>query len=346
MYNTHSINSDTGKPIYKIIPSDRFKRLRKDFASDRDFDLYVQADPDLIAVPCKKCLGCRLDYSREWACRCMLELKENPNAVFVTWTYDDNCIMEDDGEEENLIHPSFADYGKAKILRRDKNGLPVLSLRKDSFSRMVKRYRKEFEPDSVRFFGCGEYGSSGFSPHYHSIMYGPAVDDLVPVGKNALGDTYYSSSRISRIWPYGYVTIGNVSFQSCAYVARYTAKKSCTLGADFYEKHNLEIPFVLMSRRPGIGKAYLDKHPEIFETDHIYLPKRDSVSSFRLPDYYFRQLEKSNPDEYEAIKQRRKENGNVYQKALILTSQKSYEKTMQDAEYILQEKAKSLDRLF
>ena len=30
---------------------------------------------EYIDVPCGKCIGCRLDYSRHWADRCMLELR-------------------------------------------------------------------------------------------------------------------------------------------------------------------------------------------------------------------------------------------------------------------------------
>ena len=34
----------------------------------------------LIKIPCGKCVGCRLEYSRQWANRCMLELQYHDSA--------------------------------------------------------------------------------------------------------------------------------------------------------------------------------------------------------------------------------------------------------------------------
>lgn len=344
MYKTKSINIETGKNVYKIIPADRYRKLRKDFVSDYDFDLYVNADPDLLAVPCKKCIGCRLDYAREWACRCMLELKSHDSAFFLTLTYDDAKIMLDDGKPENLSDSTKLDYGKAKIVRKNKAGFPVLSLKSDSFTKFMKRLRKEYDTDKIRFFGCGEYGSTGFRPHYHLIVFGLHLDDLVEEGQNRLGDKYYNSARLSSVWPYGFITIGHVTFQSAAYVARYTAKKSNVLGDDFYRKENIEPPFIRMSRRPGIGKSYLDEHPEIWESSHIFIPKRDGVASFSIPQYYYRCLEKVYPELCADLKEQKAINGNLYQRTLIMSSQKSYEKTMEDAEKIIKEKGKTLAR--
>jgi len=45
-----------------------------------------------ILVPCKKCVACRLDYSRRWADRMMLELDHSKTAVFLTLTYDNEHL--------------------------------------------------------------------------------------------------------------------------------------------------------------------------------------------------------------------------------------------------------------
>lgn len=37
--------------------------------------------PGAVAVPCGKCIGCRLDYSRNWADRMMLELDHTGKAL-------------------------------------------------------------------------------------------------------------------------------------------------------------------------------------------------------------------------------------------------------------------------
>ena len=41
----------------------------------------------IISVPCGQCIGCRLDYSREWANRCLLEATYHDSNYFVTLTY-------------------------------------------------------------------------------------------------------------------------------------------------------------------------------------------------------------------------------------------------------------------
>ena len=46
-------------------------------------------DPSkFLLLPCGQCVGCRLDHSREWAVRCMLEAKEHQFNWFVTFTFD------------------------------------------------------------------------------------------------------------------------------------------------------------------------------------------------------------------------------------------------------------------
>ena len=46
----------------------------------------------LVPLPCGQCIGCRIDYSRQWANRCLLELKYHDSAWFCTFTYDDDHV--------------------------------------------------------------------------------------------------------------------------------------------------------------------------------------------------------------------------------------------------------------
>ena len=70
------IDPKSGKMQYLIKP------YPKDYVEDK----YM---PGIIQVPCGKCIGCRLEYSRQWANRCMLELQYCDSAYFVTLTYND-----------------------------------------------------------------------------------------------------------------------------------------------------------------------------------------------------------------------------------------------------------------
>lgn len=51
-----------------------------------------QAIYDYKEIPCGHCIGCRLDYSRQWADRCLLEMKQHKESYFVTLTYDDEHL--------------------------------------------------------------------------------------------------------------------------------------------------------------------------------------------------------------------------------------------------------------
>ena len=66
-------------------------------------------------IPCGKCLECRLEYSRHWADRCVLESLEYDENCFITLTYDDiNIPVVED------INPVTGEYNKFKtLLKKD-----------------------------------------------------------------------------------------------------------------------------------------------------------------------------------------------------------------------------------
>ena len=55
--------------VYEYIQSKEWIEVRQELSKRIGNDF---APP--IMLPCGKCIGCRLDKSREWALRCMLEL--------------------------------------------------------------------------------------------------------------------------------------------------------------------------------------------------------------------------------------------------------------------------------
>lgn len=50
---------------------------------ERDFNDFGQ---NHIALPCGKCIGCRLEQSRQWAVRCVHEMQMHEDNSFVTLT--------------------------------------------------------------------------------------------------------------------------------------------------------------------------------------------------------------------------------------------------------------------
>lgn len=99
----------------------------------------------------------------------------------------------------------------------------------------------------VRYFGCGEYGTYTKRPHYHVILYGMDFR----AGAIPITDKLWTHNFLVDQWGKGFCTVGDVSIASCMYVAGYVSKK--LVDVDSYN---------FMSRRPGIGRGWIEKHRE------------------------------------------------------------------------------------
>ncbi len=237
-------------------------------------DAYDVRNP--VHIPCGQCIACRLEKSRQWATRCVLESQLHQENCFLTLTYNDDFLPSD------------------------------LSLHKEHLQLFMKRLRRKLEYygflQKVRFFAAGEYGSLFERPHYHIILFGFRPHDLKRIGGNKLGNSYYSSQFISDIWPYGYNLVADVSFESCAYVARYCTKKITGEAAE--EHYQGRLPeFTLMSRRPGIASAWLDKYfNDVYPRDYVVV--RGDLK-IHPPKFFDRILERDFPDLFAKIKDKR-----------------------------------------
>lgn len=58
------------------------------------------------------------------------------------------------------------------------------------------------------------------------ILWGWKPNDLKPLKMNKTGDWLYTSKKIQTKWGKGIVIIGNLTYESASYVARYTNKKN------------------------------------------------------------------------------------------------------------------------
>lgn len=196
-------------------------------------------------LPCGRCVGCRLERSRQWAVRCVHESKLHVHNCFLTLTYD-NDHLPDDG-----------------------------SLVKRHLQLFMKRLRKKFG-NGIRFYACGEYGADFGRPHYHVLLFGLDFPDKVFHKKSKSGERLYTSEVVRALWPFGANIIGDVTFDSCRYVAGYVVDK---ITGDKADEHYLSpdgvllLPeFSLMSRRPGIGAGFYDKFgKEIYRHDSVVL---------------------------------------------------------------------------
>lgn len=98
------------------------------------------------------------------------------------------------------------------------------------------------------------------------------------------GNELFTSETLEKLWSFGYCVIGNFSWQSSAYVARYVMKKRLGVDADFYKRFELFPEFSIMSRRPGIARPYFDKHiDDILKSDKLVI---DSGKVITIPKYF------------------------------------------------------------
>ena len=232
-------------------------------------------------LPCGQCIGCRLKYSQEWAVRLMHENQMHEQSCFITLTMNDDYLL----SRENPF-----------------------SLDKSEFQRFMKRLRKRYGKE-VRYFHCGEYGEKNNRPHYHAIIFGMDFEDkeLFSVRDEI---RLYTSETLAELWPHGFVTIGSVTMESCAYVARYVCKKQKGKNAQEHyirwdpltgEGIPIEPEYATMSRKPGIGKTWLDKYKtDVYPHDYVVIKKH----KIRPPRFYDKQLTEQ---ELEKIKEKRAE---------------------------------------
>lgn len=243
-------------PMYAIKLGDKYKFVSAVTDSCLKDSKYLFSTVGKYKIlPCGQCYQCRLERSRDWACRCILEAQMHKENCFVTLTYDDAHL------------PS--DYG----------------LQKMDLTNFFKRLRKNTGA-KLRYFACGEYGDLYSRPHYHICIFGYRPDDLQLIAQNR-GVNLYTSQEILKAWQgRGFVSIGDVTFESAAYVARYVMKK---VTGDRAEEHyqGREPEYVVMSRRPGIAASWFEKYSEdVYPND--YLVVRNNIKC--KPPRYFDSL--------------------------------------------------------
>lgn len=246
----------------------------------------VQGAGEAILVPCGQCIGCRVGKSDEWRTRLYHEAQAHERSSFLTLTYAPEHLPEDG----------------------------AVSVR--ALQLFMKRLRKGLGQERVRFFACGEYGEGLARPHYHVILFGKEFADQYPWEKTRSGHVLYRSAEAERYWPFGHVKIGTVTPSSAAYVARYCVKKVNGERAESHytrvdpltgEVRRLAPEFLTMSRRPGIGADWYERHArDAFPSDFVIV----EGSKKPVPRYYERKLAE---DDLKAIKQKRTEAAEQHQ---------------------------------
>lgn len=174
-----------------------------------------------ITIPCGKCMACLSRKRNAWAFRLQNEAKDADTSVFITMTYD----------VENV---PLSDKLVPTLCKRD-------------IQLFMKRLRKMFPDCNLRYYIIGEYGPNTCRPHYHGLIFNLPFENKEQEVK--------LKNQLYTCWKKGFVMLGTVTEASIQYCTKYMITTNDDKKQ--YGYYNLEHPFALMSRRPGLGISYL-----------------------------------------------------------------------------------------
>lgn len=258
-----------------------------------------------LQLPCGQCIGCRLEYSRQWAIRCVHESQLYENNCFITLTFNEEKLPSD-GSLDVAYFQKF-------MKRLRKKYVPT-----NPYPRRSPEWFKFRQETGIRFFHCGEYGDHRRRPHYHACLFNFQFADRY-LWQVRNGIPLYRSPSLEKLWTdpsdkksYGYSSVGDVTFESAAYVARYILKKytgkfSWYHYCDFdYETgeitNELQPEYTTQSRDPGLAKGWFDKYSDdVYPSDYVVLRGK----KMRPPKFYDGLYEICDPEQYGLIKEDR-----------------------------------------
>ncbi len=244
----------------------RSKNTNPDGTRPVTFDLHAAYVDMPLQINCGSCTGCKLDNARDWAIRCTHEASLHEENTFVTLTYD----------KKNLPV---------------NNGIPTLRPR--DFTLFMKSLRKRRQ-GKIKYFHVGEYGTLG-RPHHHALLFNCGFADQ-KFWRHRGDFNIFRSEELETIWTHGHSEIGSVTYQSAGYLAKYELKETPQL-------QGRKAEYLTMSRRPGIGKHWLEKYiSDVYPSDEVITPTGNKQ---RPPRYYDLQLEKIDPQLLKKIKTER-----------------------------------------
>lgn len=241
-----------------------------------------------LSLPCGQCLWCRLQRARTWAMRCMHEASLHKENSFITLTY---------------------------------AAAPEEGLRYRDFQLFLKRLRKSRGNKSLRFFMCGEYGGDFGRPHYHALIFGERFNDRVFWRTSESGAKCFRSDSLERCWTLGNSEVGDCTFESAAYVARYCVGKVTGhaakehYGFDQSTGKFLRTPeFARMSlggrdAKGGIGRDWYRLYSgDVYPHDFVIVDGKE----LKPPKYYDKLFKADSPDEFEQMQMEREARGRSF----------------------------------
>lgn len=232
-----------------------------------------------LNLPCGQCIGCRLEKSRQWAIRCLHEASLHEKNCFITLT----------------INPQQDLTRQTTLVKRD-------------FQLFMKRLRKKYSNQHISYYYCGEYGEQYERPHYHACLFGFDLPDK-KLFRESNGNRLYNSEILDKLWGLGHTIIGDVTFESAAYVARYITKKISGPDKDLYYCGRLP-EYTNMSKKPAIALNWIKQyHSDVYPSDEVIIKNK----KVRPARYYDKFYEKEFAEQFDQVKSNREDNSHIYE---------------------------------
>ena len=257
------------------------------------FDPVKSLNKISFPLPCGRCIGCRMEKARQWGLRCLHEKKMWKHNQYVTLTYNDESLP-----------PG------GSVCLRDVQ----------LFMKRLRKAKGSCKANPLRFFLGAEYGDENRRPHYHALLFNVDFPDRLFWSNNKRGEPLYTSRELSELWGMGHCSVGEVTFDSAVYCAKYALKKmnlpddaSPKVRAEWERRYVVydecgevferNAEFAVMSRRPGIGSEYYQRYgSEVRAHDSVVVNGREC----RPPRFYDNRSEVVDPARFSVIKSARK----------------------------------------
>lgn len=252
---------------------------------------YLFNDYRTVTVPCGQCSGCRLKRSREWAARCVHEKQLHQFSAFITLTYDDKHLPPDRSFRyrdiqnflKRLRRLASRNTNRSLLVEREWaspfiNALSAKHHCNDLISELLGGIAAK---PAITFYLGAEYGEREGRPHYHILLFGAEFADRLYLKRTPSGEKIYVSRTLQQLWPLGFSSTANVTFESAAYVARYVMAKRTGDGNKTHyeiidpetaEIHTKRKEFNTMSKRPALGSSWMRKYSsDIYTTGKMIM---------------------------------------------------------------------------
>lgn len=193
--------------------------------------LKIKQGKNYITVPCRKCMGCRIQKRNYYSMLARFEsftyYQKNLDSSFVTLTYDDDNLP---------FNGSLSIEESKKFVKRLREHLS----RTDFPKKKIYMFgRERFVPD-FKFYITGEYGSekNTFRPHYHIILFGV--------------NQFIASDFARRAWKKGNIYVSSLNGARIRYCMKYIDKQ---YDSDIVPDDSFQVPFSTWSK--GLGQDFI-----------------------------------------------------------------------------------------